>query len=59
MKKFNFSLLANFKCHLDYCSHIWVNTFESNIKPILKLQNRVIRLIFKMFIVLYSIKKNT
>ena len=36
-----------FKCHLDYCSHIWGNNFESNIKPISKLKNRVIRLICK------------
>ena len=36
-----------FKCHLDYYSHIWGNNFESNIKPISKLHNRVIRLIFK------------
>ena len=36
---------------------MWGNTFESNNKPISKLQNRVIRLISKMFIVIYSIKK--
>ena len=50
---------AMFKCNLDYCSHIWGNSFESNIKPISKLQNRVIRQILKDVNSSILYKKNT
>ena len=31
--------------HLNYCSHIWGNTFNSNKKYIIQLQNRAIKYI--------------
>ena len=31
--------------HLNYCCHIWSNTFDSNKKYIIQLQNRAIKYI--------------